>query len=55
MYSENSKIVVCLDSLSKQIYYIWVLFGDYCLVTAFSSGSFARSHRVTDEAFIAET
>ena len=26
MYSENSKIVICLDSFSKQIYYIWVFF-----------------------------
>ena len=26
MYSENSKIVICLDSLSKQIYNIWVIF-----------------------------
>ena len=24
MYSEKSKIVVCLDSFSKQIYNIWV-------------------------------
>ena len=23
MYSENSKIVICLDSFSKQIYNIW--------------------------------
>ena len=27
MYSENSKIVVCLDSFSKQSYNIWVFFG----------------------------
>ena len=26
MYSENSKIVICLDSFSKQIYNIWVIF-----------------------------
>ena len=27
MYSENSKIVVCLDSFSKQIYNIWIFVG----------------------------
>ena len=26
MYHENSKIVICLDSFSKQIYNIWVFF-----------------------------
>ena len=26
MYSENLKIVICLDSFSKQIYNIWVMF-----------------------------
>ena len=26
MYSDNSKIVICLDSFSKQIYNIWVIF-----------------------------
>ena len=26
MYSENSKTVICLDSFSKQIYNIWVIF-----------------------------
>ena len=26
MYSENSKIVICLDSFSKPIYNIWVIF-----------------------------
>ena len=26
MYSKNSKIVKCLDSFSKQIYDIWVIF-----------------------------
>ena len=26
MYSENSNIVMCLDSFSKQIYNIWVIF-----------------------------
>ena len=26
MYSENSKKVICLDSFSKQIYNIWVIF-----------------------------
>ena len=26
LYSENSKIVICLDSFSKQIYNIWVIF-----------------------------
>ena len=26
MYSENSKIVIYLDSFSKQIYNIWVIF-----------------------------
>ena len=26
MHSENSKIVICLDSFSKQIYNIWVIF-----------------------------
>ena len=25
MYSENSKIVICLDSFSKQFYNIWVI------------------------------
>ena len=25
MYSDNSKIVICLDSFSKQIYYIWII------------------------------
>ena len=29
MYSENSKIVICLDSFSKQIYNILVLFSTY--------------------------
>ena len=26
MYSDNSKIVTCLDSFSKQIHNIWVFF-----------------------------
>ena len=26
MYSENSKKVICLDSSSKQIYNMWVMF-----------------------------
>ena len=26
MYSENSKKVICLDSISKQIYNIWIIF-----------------------------
>ena len=26
MYSENTKIVICLDSFPKQIYIIWVIF-----------------------------
>ena len=26
MYSENSKILICSDSFSKQIYNIWVIF-----------------------------
>ena len=26
MYSKNSKIVICLDSFSKQIYDNWVIF-----------------------------
>ena len=26
MYSENSKVVICLDSFTKQIYNIWVTF-----------------------------
>ena len=26
MYSENSKIVICSDSFSKQIYNVWVIF-----------------------------
>ena len=26
MYSDDSKIVECLDSFSKQIYNIWVIF-----------------------------
>ena len=26
MYSEKSKIVICLDSFSKQMYNIWVIF-----------------------------
>ena len=34
MYSENSKIVVCLDSFSTQIYNIWVFFG---LISVFAT------------------
>ena len=26
MYSENSKIDICLDSLYKQIYNVWVIY-----------------------------
>ena len=65
MYSEKSKIIIRLDSLSKQIYNIWAIFRLYqsfrrlpceiCQITVFFSGFFARSYRVTDEAFIAET
>ena len=65
MYSVNPEIVICLDSFSKQIYNIWVLFRhirdeDDCRVKFakllyFPLASFARSHWVTDEAFIAET
>ena len=61
MYSEKSKIVLCLDSFSKQINNIWVIFR---LISVFETTAllnlpfysvFARSYRVTDEAFIAET
>ena len=34
MFSENSKIFVCLDSFSKQIYNIWALFG---LISVFAT------------------
>ena len=61
MYSENSKIVKCLDSFSKQIYNIWV---NFRLISVFETSAllnlpiysiFLWSYRVTDEAFIAET
>ena len=63
MYFENSKIVICLDSFSKQIYNIWAIFR---LISVFETtallylqyfplASLARSYRVTDETFIAET
>ena len=32
MFSENSKIVICLDSFSKQNYNIWVIFRLYISV-----------------------
>ena len=65
MYSENSKIVICLDSFSKRIYNIGVLV-IFRLITFFDLtalfnlqyfplASFARSIRVTDWAFTAET
>ena len=59
MYSEHSKIVVCIDSFSKQIYNIWVFFGlisvfettaavKFAKLQYFSLASFARYNRVTD-------
>ena len=66
MCSENSKIVICLDSFSKQIYNIWVIFRlilvfettsllNLPIYSIFLLASYARSYRVTDEAFVAET
>ena len=63
MYSEKSKLVICLDSFLifllgnvSTCISLW----DDCLVKfanlqCFPLASFARSYRVTDEAFIAET
>ena len=66
MYYENSKKGICLVSFSKQLYNIWVIFQlivfeTTAMVVTFSNlqyfplASFARSYRVTDEVFIAET
>ena len=63
MYSDKSKIVICLDSFSKQFqfYNIWVIFRLISVFVKFANlqyfpmASFARSYRVTDEAFTAET
>ena len=44
MYSENSKIVICLDSFSKQIYNILVIFRLISVFLAF----IASSLRVTE-------
>ena len=61
MYSENSKIVTCLDSFSQQIYDIWVTFCPISVFVKFGNlqyfplASFSRSYRFTDDAFIAET
>ena len=59
MYTENSKISICLDSFSKQIYNIWV---NFRLLSVFETTRilklpiksiyhllFSRSYRVTDE------
>ena len=34
MYSENSNIVICLDSFSKQIHNIW---GNFRLISVFET------------------
>ena len=68
MYSEYIKIVVCLVLFSEQIHNIWVFFDKSVFETTallnlkiYSSflwlllASSARSYRVTDEAFMADT
>ena len=65
MYSENSDIVRFKFLFHFFFYNIWEIFRlisvfDDCLVKVatlqyFPLGYFARVHRVTDEAFIAET
>ena len=66
MYSENSKIIIRLDSFSMHILNILVIFRLIsvfettalliCQITVFSSvAPFARSYRITNEALIAET
>ena len=59
MHFEKSKIDICLDSFSEQIYIIWVILTyisllDDCLILPIYS-IFLWLYRVTDEAFIAET
>ena len=63
--SENSEMIICLDSFSKHILSIWVYFDLYqssrrlpfknLQITSLSSSSFCHIYRVTDEALIAET
>ena len=52
MYSENSKIVICLDSFFIHIYDIWGNFSTYISLlddfANFPLASFARNYRVTD-------
>ena len=62
MYSENSKIVILLDSFSKQIQKVWVIFRIISSIFETTANlqylplaPFARSYRVTDEGFSAET
>ena len=65
MHSENSKIVICIYSFSKQIYNIWVIFDlsvfettpllNLPIYSIFPPASIARSYRVTDKDFVAET
>ena len=60
MNSENSNLVVRLDSFSKQIYIIWVFLDLYqslrrlAELQHFPLASFAISYWVTDEALISE-
>ena len=66
MYSENTKIIIRLDSFSEQIKNKWVIFRlisvyqslrllNFANLQYFSLALAARSCRVTDAAFMAET
>ena len=60
MYSENSKIIIRLDSFFQQMFNILEIVLDDCLVNFtklqdFFLATFVRSYRVIDEALITET